>query len=111
MRGDQPREQAPERPAAGDAAQPADQLRRSVRQPQIEALEAVLRWDERGGFPSATLAALRSVVVEFARDPAAPDLELVMRSARARAVCQARHAPHRGRLGGNLLRRNCLTFA
>ena len=99
MSSDRRRDQARERPPGASASQPAGRLALSARQPQTEALQAVLGWAQRRGFPRETLAAFRSVVVEFARDPSAPDLELVMRSARAHAVREARRARRCGDAG------------
>ena len=99
MPSDRPRDEASERLPGVPAYPLADHAARFARQPQVEALHAVLCWARGRGFPPATLDAVRSVIVEFARDPGAPNLDLVMRSLRSRAVREARRAPRCGDAG------------
>jgi len=51
--------------------------------PQLEALGALVGWAKRRALEPATIVGLEAVIAAFAADPEAPDLELVMRVARA----------------------------
>ena len=61
-----------------------------ARAPQAAALRAVLAWARERGFQPSTLDALADLIEAFGRDPDAPNLDLVMRQARARIAYEAR---------------------
>lgn len=82
--GSTPDAEAQSRHLSGDRPARTDQV--FGPHPQIQALEAVLEWARRRGYPAATLRAFQTLVADFGRDPSAPNLELVMRAARADAL-------------------------